>query len=590
MSEQDIPVLDELDRRARTAAAALRHSIDTLVADDAAAAVDLDRAVRPNGVDPTGPAGPAGADGDGPSGPPTPIETAPLPEPGRPGPAEPTVIHLGPQPLRRPGRTARRWFLAAAAVAVLAAVGGAVAVVTDDDGGPDVSSGGRADHFLPDWLPPGFAPVSVTDIPDARSALGFEYDVAVYGDPDADDPWSTPVAVLHLAADEGLVGDPRDGEAVTVDGHDALLREAEPDGIWVVGHDPGWEVERQVDDGRLIVIGALDRDEVLAAAAAATAEPAIGGSGLPDGYTELARGPFDGADFLMTTSLFEGNLGDSGDAPVDGGSGLVVAYADPSDRATVRPAIAVGQRPGPSSAVDLQQLWMPDSEPTSVRGRHAVISRDDEQPGSAGEAGVVAIRWAEPDGQLVTVVGHGVDEDAVLQVAEGLGPASAGEVAGLRQTVVAAPREFADVPDGHVVAASGESGTGRWRVVAGNPGSLESLTLERMQGAIGSTSSGSGSLVRAPSDPLEYLWADFADGTVVVWGVLWVEAASVTVEAPDADPVALDIQEVEGWDHPVVAGSFPIDQYGFPPSDEVVVVARDADGREVARNATVLGG
>jgi hypothetical protein len=585
MSEQGVPVLDELDRRGRTAAAELRRNIATLVAEDAPAAVDPVAAVRRDGVAPTGRAGTVEPRG-GRSDPPSPTGSA-LPATTTPEPSETTVIHLGPQSLRPRGRTARRWFLAAAAVTALAAVGGAVAVTTGDDGAPDVNSGGQPDHLLPRWLPPGFAPVSVTDVPEADAALGFDADVAVYGDPDADDPWSSPVAVIRLVVDEGVIGRPPDGEEVIVDGHDAWLREADPDGIWVVGDGSGWEVERQVDDGRLIVIGALDRDGVLAAAAAATAEPAIDGSGLPDGYAELARGPFGGADFLMATSLFEGNLDGFGDARSDG-TALFVAYADPSHRDPVRPAIVVGHRSGPASAVDLLRLWMPDTEATSVRGRHAVISRGDEPPGSAGEAGLVAVRWAETDGQLVTVVGHGVDEDAVLQVAEGLRPASAGEVAGLRDAVVDAPREFAEVPDGYVVAASGESGTGQWRVVAGSPGSLDALTLERMQGAIGSTSSDSGDLDTSPAAPLEYLWADFSDETAVVWGVLWVDAATVTVEAPGAEPVALDIREVEGWDHPVVAGSFPIDQFGFPPSDEVVVVARDADGREVARNSTVL--
>ena len=102
-----------------------------------------------------------------------------------------------------------------------------------------------------------------------------------------------------------------------------------------------------------------------------------------------------------------------------------------------------------------------------------------------------------------------------------------------------------------------------------------------MWGVIGSTVSTTGDRVEPPVD----LGADTSDGTIVVWGLLWVDAATVTVEAPGRAPVTLATHEVEGWSHPVVAGSFPDDH--FAPTDEVSVVARDADGREVGRS-TVL--
>jgi hypothetical protein len=82
--------------------------------------------------------------------------------------------------------------------------------------------------------------------------------------------------------------------------------------------------------------------------------------------------------------------------------------------------------------------------------------------------------------------------------------------------------------------------------------------------------------------------ADISDGTIVIWGVLWVDAAAVTAEAPGREPVTLDTHEVEGWSQRVVADAFPDDH--FDPDDTVSVVARDADGEEVARNTTVLDG
>jgi hypothetical protein len=494
-----------------------------------------------------------------------------------PGSPEPLVVPLRPPASR--WRPARRWWLAAAVVAVLAAVAGAVTAVTRDDGRADVSSDGPVDHLLPSWLPAGLEPVRASGIPDT-AAMGFSADVAVYGDPDRDDPWSAPLAVIHLVADAELLGDaPSGGEEVTVAGHDARLSE-QSEGLGSTG--PNWEVAWQVDDGRLIVSGPLDQEDVLAAAEAATTEPAIAGSGLPDGYRELARGPY--MDSLLLTSLFEGFPGDSAATAVDD-SGLAVTYADPSDRDTVRTAVVVAQRPGPATAVDLLRLWMSDGDATSVHGRHAVIGRTRELPGSAGENGVVAVQWAEPDGQLVTVVGFGVAEDAVLQVAEGMRPAAAREVAALRDAhAVPAPREFAGVPEGQVVVASGDSRTGQWRILADarRHDNIGALTIERVWGAIGSTSSTTGERVEPPLD----LGADYSDGTAVVWGVLWVDAASVTAEAAGVEPVTLAIHDVAGWDHPIVAGAFPDDQ--FRGATDVVVVARDAEGREVARNTTIL--
>jgi hypothetical protein len=102
-------------------------------------------------------------------------------------------------------------------------------------------------------------------------------------------------------------------------------------------------------------------------------------------------------------------------------------------------------------------------------------------------------------------------------------------------------------------------------------------------GTIASTASTTGDRVEPPLD----LAADISDGTVVVWGVLLADAASVTVEAPGGEPVTLDLHEVDRWSHPVVAGAFSNDRFA-PGSDGVVVIARDDAGREVARNDTVL--
>ena len=264
------------------------------------------------------------------------------------------MIHLDRLTGSAGRRPARRNLLTAAAVALLAAVGGAVAVVNRDESRPAVSSDTQPGYLIPGSLPTGFQLVSSVDIPNPAASL-FTAEVAVYGNPNADDTWSATLSVLHLVADEALLGGPpARGEVVTVAGHEARLREAE--GFGDGSPDPSWEVEWQVDDGRLIVSGALTREEVLAAAEMATTEPAIDASGLPDGYVELARGPF--MDSLLVTSLFEGNLNGIVDSAVEG-SGLALVYADPADRNAVRPAVVVAQRPGPASAVDLLRLGPP---------------------------------------------------------------------------------------------------------------------------------------------------------------------------------------------------------------------------------------
>jgi len=541
VSTSDGTRLDAIDRRGRAAARTLLDDLaargaDTLVAEDA------------------------------------PPATEPLVRP------EPMAVPLDQSAVRGGRRVRRRRLLAAAVVAVLVAVAGAVTAATRDDGRPDVSSGGQPDHLLPGWLPPGFEPAHAIGIPDA-AATGFGVDIAVYGDPDTDDPWSATLVVGHIVADEELLGGlPADGEVVTVAGHDARLRET--DGFLDGGPGPGWEVGWEVDDGRLFVSGSLTRDEVLAAAAAASAEPAVDASGLPDGYEELARGPF--VDSPLFTSLFEGAVEESGGDD----TGLAVTYADAAATDTVRTGVVVAQRRGPASAVDLLRLWLPDADATTVRNRHAVIGRGSEPPGSAGEDGVVAVQWAEPEGQLVTVVGFGVPEDDVLQVAEGLRPAGADEVAALRdESAVPAPREFGAPQAREVVVASGQSQTGRWRIVANTrkQDNIGALTIDRLWGAIASTSSTTGDRVEPPLD----LQIDVSDGTIVIWGVDFVDAASVTVEAPGSEPLTLDTHAVEGWTHRVVADAFPDDL--FASSDGTVsVVARDADGREVGRNSTVL--
>lgn len=463
----------------------------------------------------------------------------------------------------------RRWSLVAAAVTLLAVVGGAVAVLSRDDGGPDVLSQTMPGYLLPSRLPAGLEPTRAIDFADNAQPDGIRGDIAIYGDSNAADPWATALAVIHLVADEAALGDPSDGETVTVAGHDATLRETESPLGFALSSGEGWELEWPVDDGRLQVRGAMTRDEILAAAETATTEPAVDASGLPDGYAEVARGPIGATDptlFSVATDR----------------SGLAVTYTAPSEGDEAQEMVAVIQRPAPASAVDLLRAAFPDADEITLRGRHAVVGERD---------GTTAIQWAEPEGQLVTVVGFGVTTDVVVQVADDLRPARPDEVAALLADHAPDPLgEFGDAPDRSTVVAEGETSTGRWRVLADTTMSegMEGLTIERATGS--SSSSGTSSGMSGGDAPGLELATDTEDGTTIVYGVVPADTASVTFDAPGIQG-ALEFHEVEGWDSKVIAANITADlpsDIAADVIDAVTIVARGADGRELGRQTVAV--
>jgi hypothetical protein len=534
--------LPELDHRARGAAAALRHRIDTLVPEDHGDPSVT--AAHTDGISPTDLAAPA---------------TDPVGE---------------MRSLDRAGGRRRRWWLAAAAVTVVAAAGGAVAVVTGDDH-PDVTSGGQPDYLLPGWLPEGLEPTSAIDFANAATSGGLgglSGEIAGYGDPDSDDPWASTLAVTHFVippemADEWQM---TEGEPVTLAGHEATLSEI--DGSDSGSPGPGWQVQWPVEDGQMAVAGTrLSREEVLAAAAEATPDPAIGPGSLPDGFTELARGPLDAAA--------------PGLGIVTPSTGLAVTYTIPSEGDDGRSVVSIIERSGPESAVDLLRGSYADSDAITVRGRHAVVGRGDGQ---------VVVQWAEPEGQLITVLGYGVAEDAVLRVADQLRPAGAGEVAALlADHAPPAAGEFDDPPEGHVEVASGGTPNGRWRVVVDTtaPEGMEALSVERVSES-GDSSSGTASWMggdgSAAPPPLE-VSTDTEDGVTIVYGLVHPDAAAVTIEAPGLSGVSLGFHDVEGWQRRPFAGQLTEEQIAGVGGGEAVVIARAADGRELGRTQISVG-
>jgi len=520
MNDPDATALTELDRLGAKAAVALRERVD--------AAIQLD----------------------------------PLPSPADPdlssvgtGGGEPLVVDLG-RPAVSEARLSRgrRALLAAAAILTLAAVGAAIVLTRDDR--PAVTSGQRG-YLLPGWLPEGAGPDPETVVvhEDQATDDGFGGEVAVYGSESADDRWAGPtVGVARIVPDPSSFGDESDGEPITIGGHRATLTH----------DDPGWNVEWSEDGRRVVVRGVdLSRDEVLAAAAEASVEPAISRPGLPDGFVEIGRGPLDA---VATVGY-----------PAESGLSIVytatAGYREPSGGES----LTVVQRPGTPGSVDLARWGHVDldSSSTTVRGQHAVIARFSR---------ATVLQWLEPTGTLVTLVASGLDEDALRRVAEELRPAGGAEVAHLiREHGTPSPMSsgLSDLEEGQLQVVSGARGDIQWRLVASvdeEPG-LDSLTYEEASAGSGSSSGASaGSADSGAAPPLEATGLETMDGeNWVVYGVVAGDASAVTAEGAEGSAVSLDLYDVTGWDRKVFIGFLAAD------SRAREVVAHRPDGTEVAR-------
>jgi hypothetical protein len=513
MNDRDAAALTELDRLGARAAVALRERVD--------AAVELE----------------------------------PLPTRGDPdrstagtGGGEPLVVDLGrPSAPRTRPSPRRRVLLAAAAVLILAGASAAIVLTRDDR--PAVTSG-RPAYLLPGWLPEGLGPEPATVglNRDQGSGAGFGGEVAVYGSESADDPWAGPtVGVVHIVPDPSSFGDESDGEPITIGGHEATLTH----------DDPAWNIEWSEDGGRVVVRGVdLSRDEVLAAAAAASAEPAISAAGLPDGFAEIGRGPLDAA----ATAGFP-------DA-----SGLTIAYT--ASATSDDTYLVVAQRPGTAASVDLAR-WGPsdvDGSSTTVRGQRAAVAR---------LSGATVLQWHEPTGTLVTVVASGLDEDALRRVAEELRPAGGAEIDRLvdeHGTPSPTRSGFSNLEEGQVQVVSGTRADIQWRLVASADQELGGLTYEESSGSSASGFGGAGSADPGAAPPLEAAATRSSDGeSWVVFGVVAGDASAITAEGADGSAVSLDLYDVTGWDRKVFIGFLPAD------TRERDVVAHRPDGTEVAR-------
>jgi hypothetical protein len=487
------------------------------------------------------------------------------------------VVNLRPDGGRRGGDRGeplgrgRRLWLAVAAAAVV--VIGVVAALSGGDGRPGVTSGGEPGYLLPGWLPDGLEPFAAVDGDVVARGSDATAQVAVYGDPSAADPWARTIAVTYVddagrAAADAAGDDPAFGlgvsrEQIEVGGQPATLTDRD-----------AWYVDWAAGGGTLTVFGseAVTRDEVLAAAAAASPDVTIGAASLPSGFVEMARGPRYAAGSRFVTE---------GMPPV----GLLVTYTtDGRPHAGDTPGLAVMQRPGDAAAVDLLRLNEATSWSTEVRGQHAVGVTTADPPAS----NQVALQWLDPSGQLVTIYAVGLSDDEVVRVAEELAPASEADIDHLLREYAddhipvgdeAADESTGATEDGQAEVASGEQDGLRWTLLAaGNSGEA---SLELVWGDSSASSSwpvdSGGALELVASVPAGW------PGPVVV-GTVSPPATSVSVEIPGQPAVDAALHDVPRHGR----RAFVV----FPPATDALataaVIARDVDGAEIARDTVVL--
>lgn len=462
--------------------------------------------------------------------------------------APPDDIHLvrlreGRARHRRPGRP---WLLVAAVLIVVAAIAGSLLALNGDES-PPVSSGVRPSYLLPRWLPDGYEPYSVMTTADAREHLGVPPDgrVVVYGLPNESDLWAAAtITVARLGSPWERSGS---GEPVTIAGR--------PGEVLAAGDAES--VSWGADDATYVVVGqGLRREQVLAAAETAGAEPSLDPLTLPPGFEVIARAPASSTlGFLDQVSALAPDT-------------LAATYLPAGSHDQER-AVALVERPGGAADVDLARLWT-ESRPGEVRGQHAVIGAF-QTPGNLVEH---FVQWWEPPDLLVTVVGRGVSEDELLRVVDELGPAEAGEIERLLAEHGLRNGMQVETP----VAAGDRAGTA-WTLSANSADDgTVSLTLD-----IGDTSEslswvpgGDGGLEDYRlSFPISYGQPERA-----VFAASEGQVARITIEAADlpAQDLAVYPGSLDGQSFTAFLGFVPVED-----ETTFTVIAYDANGRELQR-------
>ncbi|HEX6237917.1 MAG TPA: hypothetical protein VFZ68_12030 [Acidimicrobiales bacterium] len=488
--------------------------------------------------------------------------------------------------LPAPGRVSRspraRVTLAAIAAAVLVVVGVALAFASSrgDDRAPVVTGG--TGFLVPDSVP-GFGIQQAERWPAGQQAPETAT-VAVYGELHPGEPWPPATLAVRLLGDDGEPAAERADEEIEIGGRRAFVSSR---GAAIV-------VEVEVDGGGWAeVVGhGLDQRAVVAAAGATSGDGTIGADGLPGGFDEVVRLRVAAGTWLQalvrpgSVSLTYG-----GASSAHGVIGLIQQPAtSPGSEAGPVEDPRTGPRDGPTAAataidaeVDIVRAMPGTPREVPVGDRRAVVTElDDPVAFPVADADVpppVIMRWRDPSGTLVTLVGTDVTVDEVVAFAEALRPAHAGEIEDLlRRYGSSAP--LGQLAEGETVVARGEVVGVRWRLVAADDGDMLTLSYQDERGA-----TAVGQQKDAPVTGVVMSFATHAGAPqpgdeMGVFGLVPPGTERVAVESPVHEPFDLFVHTVDGWPGRVFVGWWTV---GLKDAD---VIALGAGGEELARTAS----
>ena len=212
-----------------------------------------------------------------------------------------------------------------------------------------------------------------------------------------------------------------------------------------------------------------------------------------------------------------------------------------------------------------------------MRGREGLLLGG--QPSDGLPAPERVLRWWEPSGTLVTLVGIRVDEDELLRIAEGLRPAAEGEVAALLEDHDAGDKVVTTGP-GFDLATGNQVGQD-WALTLSEKSDRVEVGLRwgEASSVVGwDRAEGPGDLLIGSSIPAGW-------PAPAIYGVVSGDVAMVTVEVPGQPPEELELHRTAVDDTDLAAFVAFVDE-GI---GQVTLVARDADGDEMARDDVVVG-
>jgi hypothetical protein len=317
---------------------------------------------------------------------------------------------LAPARPTSPPRSLRPVGVVAAAFLAVALVVGGIVVRPDHDEGLStvVAPTSTPPRLVPADVPEGVPDLLAFDLPLPRPGApllgpGFgPASIAIYGDPQADDPFATADLVVAVTAQDPTAG-LGDADKVTVRGRTGTVIDVGGPARFI-----SWEEE----PGTFVLVGshALDRKQLLTAADALVVK---GGRATLGSVAASVPGPLDEigeiADYPLSALVL-------GTMPMGRNSApghMVGNENDDYDHAFFVET-AVG---GPPDLAVIR--WITHAgTPTRVRGHDGWAGVD---PANAKQRALV---WQEAPGVIAVAVGTGLDRRELLDTVDGLHPAT----------------------------------------------------------------------------------------------------------------------------------------------------------------------